>query len=366
MHKTRHPLPVIVPPAQHLAPGPRRPARPYRRGVCYDVGRSMGAASTRPELDPGVVYRELEIIRRDLHCNSVRICGTDLARIRLVAAQALSLGLEAWLCPELLEHDQATTLRFITNAAHTAEDLRRQWPGRVVLSVGTELSWFMKGILRGRSFTDRLAAPAFGERSRGTDATVKLNRFLARAVKAVRRVFGGLVTYAADPAEPVDWSVFDVICLDIYRDSGDRKTIGAQLESVFAHGKDVVISEVGCRAYRGPEDGDGIGRATIDYSASPPELRGDYVRDEARQARELARMLRLLESRGVNGIFVMTFVSPTLVHTRDPRTDLDMASYSIVKSYPSRSGSTYPGLQWDPKLAFRAVADYFAADVAIA
>lgn len=366
MHKTRHVMPVTVPPAQHLAPGPRRPARPYRRGVCYDVGRSLGGASTRPELDSGVVHRELEIIRRDLHCNSVRICGTDLARIRLVAAQALSLGLEAWLCPELLEHDQAATLRFITSAAHTAEDLRLQWPGRVVLSVGTELSWFMKGILKGRSLTDRRAAPGFCERSRGTDATVKLNRFLARAAKAVRRVFGGLVTYAADPAEPVDWSVFDVICLDIYRDAGDRENIGALLESAFAHGKDVVISEVGCRAYRGPQDDGGPGRATIDYSASPPELRGDYVRDEARQARELARVLRLLESRGVNGIFVMTFVSPTLVHTRDPRTDLDMASYSIVKSYPSRSGSTYPGLQWDPKLAFRAVAEYFAADVAIA
>lgn len=58
---------------------PTRP-RMRLRGVCYDVGRVFGGPSTRPVFDPRVVHRELEIIRHDLHCNAVRICGTDTDR----------------------------------------------------------------------------------------------------------------------------------------------------------------------------------------------------------------------------------------------------------------------------------------------
>ncbi len=336
------------------------PTRPYRRGVCYDVGHSFGGSSTRPELDPSVVHRELEIIRRDLHCNCVRICGTDLARIRLAAAQALSLGLEAWLCPELFGCGEAATLGCIISAARIAEALRRQWPGRVVLSVGTELSWFMTGILTSSSFADRITGPGFWQQFHGTDAAARLNGFLARAAEAARDTFSGLVTYAAAPAEPVDWTVFDLVCLDVYRDAVNRKIISDLLEPAFAYGKDVVISEVGCCTYRGAEDYGGLGWQIIDYSISPPELNGDYVRDEAMQASELTDMLGLLEGCGVHGIFVMTFVSPTLIHTTDSRTDLDMASFSLVKSYRDGAGASYPGLGWEPKQAFGAVAEYFA------
>jgi hypothetical protein len=45
-----------------------------RKGVCYDVGIVMGM-NWRPVFEPAVVRRELEIIRKDLHCNAVRIVG---------------------------------------------------------------------------------------------------------------------------------------------------------------------------------------------------------------------------------------------------------------------------------------------------
>ena len=71
-----------------------------RRGVSYDVGRVMGM-NWRPTFDPGVVHRELEIIKNDLHCNAVRICGLDIDRLMKAAEDALGLGLEVWLSPEL-------------------------------------------------------------------------------------------------------------------------------------------------------------------------------------------------------------------------------------------------------------------------
>ena len=68
--------------------------------VSYDVGRVMGG-NWRPSFDPKVVHRELEIIKNDLHCNSVRICGLDIQRLMVAAEDALKLGLEVWLSPEM-------------------------------------------------------------------------------------------------------------------------------------------------------------------------------------------------------------------------------------------------------------------------
>ena len=50
-----------------------------------DVGRELA-----PKFDGRVVHREFEIIKNDLPCNSVRICGLDLDR--LVAAGEVALA----------------------------------------------------------------------------------------------------------------------------------------------------------------------------------------------------------------------------------------------------------------------------------
>ena len=98
----------------------------------------------------------------------------------------------------------------------------------------------------------------------------------------------------------------------------------------------------------------------------PPRLqlkKGNYVRDEEMQARELMDQLGVLGRAGVNGAFVMTFLSPTAPFNDDPRLDLDMNSYSLVKSYErsehGRHGTTYPEMTWEPKESFRAVADFY-------
>lgn len=92
---------------------------------------------------------------------------------------------------------------------------------------------------------------------------------------------------------------------------------------------------------------------------SPIQLNGDYVRDESTQANELAELLTILEGEGVSGLFVFTFVSPALFQNENPRKDLDMGSYSLVKSYADKYGICYPDMPWEPKESFRAVANYF-------
>jgi hypothetical protein len=335
-----------------------------RKGVCYDVGRVIAGENQHPDFDERTVRRELEIIRADLHCTAVRICGLDLDRVTAAAEMALAAGLEAWLSPEMWDHEPAQVLDYLAGAARAAESVRQRQPGRVVLSVGSELTIFMRGILPGDTVLDRVGSPA---RLAMTMLRLKvlathnkpLNRFLAQAASVARNGFRGPLTYASMPIEAVDWTPFDIVGVDYYRGKKNRATYGERLQRYFADGKPVVVTEVGCCAYQGAEDKGGRGFLIVDRH-HPDQVKAGYVRDEALQAREVSDMLGILQNAGADGAFVYGFASPTLIHQRDPLHDFDMASYSLVKTLPgSATGSTYPGMPWEPKQSFRAVADFY-------
>lgn len=329
-----------------------------RRGMNYDVGTANGGVLLRPEFDARVVRRELEIIRDDLHCTAVRISGMDPDRLIPAAEEALRLGLEVWLSPQLSDHGPEETLDYVVRCAADAEVLRRRQPG-LVFMVGCESSLFMRGILPGDNLMERVSGPAFVDSITTGAHNAPLNAFLTEVNDAVRPVFAGEVTYASVPFERVDWSLFDVVCVDHYREARNRMFYDDQLRPYLRSGKPVVVSEFGCCTYQGAEDAGGMGWAIIEDTV-PARLDGDYVRDEGVQARELSDLLGVLDGAGVDGAFVFTFVTPVATHSDDPRNDLDMASYSLVKSFSDRTGSTYPDLPWEPKESFHAVADYFA------
>ena len=77
----------------------------------------------------------------------------------------------------------------------------------------------------------------------------------------------------------------------------------------------------------------------------------------------MGHVLSILDSICVDGAFVFTFVSPALTYNEDPKYDLDMASYSLVKSFVDKHGTIYPDMSWEPKESFKAVADYFAKHI---
>jgi hypothetical protein len=350
------------------------------RGVCYDVGRVMMGQDWRPMFDVGEMHRELGIIKNDLHCNAVRICGEDIDRLVTAGRDALEQGLEVWVSPELWDNSPEDTLDYVAEAAKRAEELRRHRPGQVVFSVGSELTLFMRGILQGDTFLERLHHPSFGEQVRSGAHNTPLDAFLAKANDAVRQVFKGSVTYASVPLEIVDWSRFDFVSVDLYRDARIKDRFTDLLRRFFGHGRPVVVTEFGCCTYRGAADAGGMGWAIVDFDIAelgkrPPQLKGHYVRDEAEQAQELTDLLTIFDDAGVDGTFVFTFVAPTSPYSDDPKYDLDMASYSLVKSYGNRLGdlatafpdlpwdagrwgTTYPDLPWEPKQSFRAVADF--------
>jgi hypothetical protein len=339
----------------------------HRKGVCYDVGRVMLGHNWRPDFDPAIVRRELEIIRGDLHCNAVRLQGLDITRLTTAAELALGQGLEVWFSPEMWDRPQDEVLEYLARAAHAAEGLLERWPGRVVFSVGSELSLFAQGFVPGANVFERLGHPKFMETVRSGAHNPPLNAFLAKANTRVREVFHGRVTYASVGFETIDWGPFDFVGIDLYRDKRSRAIYSNLLQRYMGFGKPMANMEVGCCTFRGAEDLGGQGFDIVDWSSVPPKLKGDYVYDQTTQAREVADLLRVNDQAGVDSVFVFTFEDQAGLEDsnreqiRQLPFDFDIARYGLVKMHVDpRPGATYPEMPWEPKESFRAVAEYYA------
>jgi hypothetical protein len=347
------------------------------KGVCYDVGVVYGM-NWRPDFRTEIVRHELEIIRRDLHCNAVRILGKDPRRLVVAGRAALAEGLETWIFPQCWDRSPTTSASYLARAAREIEPLRKEGPDQVVLGVAMEATLFNEGIIPGRSMTARVRSPQFFPTVRSGTHNRPLNVLLTRLRKAVQREYHGRLTYASLVWEGIDWSSFDFVGVDHYFTTriADRWT--EMLRPAIATGKPVVITEFG---FSTADDGPGAD-AFLDSAGLKPSLidiryqflhqlpvigrfvrarlKKPLVRDEKSQAQKLVAQLDLIERAGVLGGFVSTFQSQITPYDEEPRFDVDTASPSLVRYLDRGHGATYPDMPWEPKESFRAVADYYA------
>ncbi|MFF2078877.1 hypothetical protein ACFVXG_29510 [Kitasatospora sp. NPDC058162] len=333
------------------------------KGISYDTGFIRNGSYSRKLFDPEVVERELRIIRDELHCTAVRIMGGDPDRIELAAGYAAALGLEVWFSPYPLELTTEEMLRLFADCAERAERLRRSG-AEVVFVAGAELSLMNPGFLPGDTTDERVALLARPEEVRKHLGAVsgKVNAFLGEAVATVRARFDGPLTYAAVPLERVDWTPFDRISLDLYRSAEIADRFADGVRDLTTQGKPVAITEFGSATYRGAGDRGALGLEIVEYDADGPvRLDGGYERDEPAQAGYVRELLAAFDAGGIDAAFVFTFALYDFVHRPDgdPREDLDLASYGIVKVYEDRPGDAFPGLPWEPKEAFSTVGEYY-------
>ncbi|MCK2215933.1 hypothetical protein MF672_019340 [Actinomadura sp. ATCC 31491] len=337
------------------------------RGISYETGFLHKGQFSRKEFDPDVVRRELRIIRDDLHCTAVRVIGGDPDRLEFAASCAAELGLEVWFSPYPLEQTAEEMLALFADCAERAERIRRRG-AEVVLVTGAELSLMAPGFLPGADLRQRLDGllrpEGLPERIAGLSARV--NDFLGRAARVVRERFGGRVTYASIQLERVDWTPFDLVSVDLYRSAevADRFEEGVRA-LVAQAGKPVAITEFGSAGYRGAGDLGATGLDAVEYGEhGPVRLRAAYERDEPGQAAYVRELLEVFDAAGVDSAFVFVLALYDHVHRPDgdPRDDLDLASYGIVKVLEHGRGTTYPELPWEPKEAFAAVAGHYGRD----
>jgi hypothetical protein len=294
------------------------------------------------------------------------VSGGDPERIELAAALAVDLGLEVWFSPYPLDLTAEETLSLFADCAERAERLRRRG-GEVVFVTGAELSLMNSGFLPGDTVVERvglLLSRPDGLRELMAEASVRVNDFLGRAVALVRERFGGRITYASIPPDRVDWTPFDVVSMDLYRSLEIADQFAEGVRRLVAQGKPVAITEFGSASYRGAGDRGAQGMEIVEndeHTGAPLRLNGHYARDEAGQAAYLRELLEVFDTENVDSAFVFIFALDGYPHRPDgdPRDDLDLASYGIVKVYEDRHGDTYPDLPWEPKTAFTTLAEYY-------
>ncbi|MEV6602697.1 hypothetical protein [Kutzneria sp. NPDC051319] len=324
------------------------------RGINYDTGFTPGGKLSRTVFEPEQVRRELRMIADELHCTAVRISGADPARLSVAAEYAAEAGLEVWFAPFLCDLTPDEMMPLLVDCADRAEALRLTG-AEVVLVLGCEISLFAKGFLPGDDVYARIDGIMSGKPetyAAFATAPAAVTAFLASAVAAARARFGGRITYASGPWEDVDWSPFDIVSVDAYRDKDNAGTFRDDLASRLKHGKPVAATEFGCCTYVGAGERGGTGWMIVDDKTDPPSINGDYVRDEQEQVRYLQELLPVFEEVGLDAAFWFTFASYNAPHGPDPRHDLDMAAYGVVMV-------TDEGLV--PKAVFAALAEAYGS-----
>jgi hypothetical protein len=310
----------------------------YDVGHQYDAGQGQGPRSTRPHFDRAGVEADMAMIAGQLHANAVRVAGTDPSRIAIAADLALEAGLTVWFSPFPGDLAGDDVVSYLAEAARMAEDLRSS-AGSVVMVTGCELSLFCAGYLPGPTLDARLDALTGASAVPDLQASFSelprmLNTTLGQSVAAIRDHFRGPVTYASAPWEAVDWSRFDLVSVDLYRDSSNAAGYQDSLRSYTRFGKPVVVSEFGCCTYRGAADAGGAGFMILDHDTQSPALKLKVTglqRSEAEQSRYLRELLAIFDEEGIHGAFWHTFAGWTFPHRPDPQADLDLGSFGLVK-----------------------------------
>ncbi|MFJ7231292.1 hypothetical protein ACIQVF_17270 [Streptomyces tendae] len=331
--------------------------------MTYDTGLVVHGRLSREEFDPGVVRRELTIIRDDLHCNAVQIIGGDPDRLAVAAGAAAELGLEVWFSPYPLELRPEQILALFRDCAARAERLRQQGAS-VVFVAGVELSVMNRGFLSGESPEERVGQLLSRPERRAEalrELGVRVNAFLREAAATVREHFQGPLTYAAIQFEQVDWTPFDVVTYELLRSAEVADRFREAVRTLAQDPKPLAVTGFGTAAYRGAGDRGGRVLEVVEHdprTRAPVRLNGVYERDEAGQAAYLSELLEIFETEGVDSAFVFLFALAGYPHRPDgdPREDLDRAGLGIVKLLEGHRGHTYPDMEWEPKAAFAAVA----------
>ncbi|ASR35619.1 hypothetical protein BAY61_12115 [Prauserella marina] len=314
------------------------------KGISYHVD----------EVGREAVRADLRVIRDQLHCTAVLLTGAGLDALAEAAEDALAAGLDVHIRPEPVEAGPSELVAHVRAAAKEAERLRDRYPGRVTFHIGNEFSLTSRGVVPGAGVFLRLqlilrCGWLFRRR-----ITRKVGVLVRGLTAVARREFGGPVTYSAAHWEHVDWSTVDIVGVNLYR-FGDDPGYPDRVRSLVdtAAGKPVVITEFGCGAHVGGNLRGAGAFLIVNWFGSRPRVRDGHVRDERVQARYLGELIRLYGETGVHGCFVFTFAMPDFPHDPDPRWDLDMAGFGVVKTLPGGEP------RWERKAAFDEVASRY-------
>lgn len=344
-------------------------------GVCYDVGLRFSGTNklSLEHFDPAQVEHDMHAFADQMHANAVRIEGEDIERLVAASRAAHRAGLAVFFSPWKMDAGFEENQAYLAEAALAAEQLRNEGVD-IVFVTACEYTIFNDGIYPGSTVFERSAWAYDQLDTEGWPYTPvglpepfpekakELNKVLAALVETVRATFGGPQTYSAAIFEDVDWSIFDMVGTNYYREKQTDSEYKAGLDYFHGHGKPITVMEFGCCAYEGAAARGSRGWRIM--QGVNPDGSGIFeggvvpTRNETEQADYIERQLEVFASQGVEAAFVFIFTQPGYP-AGEGAMDLDMACFSIVKLFPPDHPRSSMVPNWEPKEAFRRAAQFF-------
>lgn len=344
-------------------------------GVCYDVGlRFSGTNKLSLEtFDPVQVEYDMQAIANDLHGNAVRIEGEDIERLVAAARAAHRAGLSVWFSPWAMDTGLEHNRVYLAEAARAAEALRQDGVD-IVFVTACEYTIFNDGIYPGSSVFERSAWGYGLLDNKGWPYTPEnlpepfpskakeLNAVLAELAAIVREHFKGLQTYSAAIFEEVDWSIFDFVGTNYYREKQTHEEYVTGLDYFAGFGKPIAVMEFGCCAYEGAAIRGSRGWRIME--GRNPDGTGNWengvvpTRNEKEQSDYIKRQLAVFESQGVEAAFIFIFAQHGWP-TGEGACDFDLCGFGIVKLFPEEDPRSREIPNWAPKEAMFGVAECF-------
>lgn len=190
----------------------------------------------------------------------------------------------------------------------------------------------------------------------------ELNAVLAELVGVVREHFKGPQTYSAAIFEEVDWSIFDFVGTNYYREKQTDAEYVAGLDYFNSFGPPIAVMEFGCCAYEGAalrgSRGWRVAQGTNEDGSVAWEGGAPPIRNEREQADYIERQLKVYEEQGVGAAFIFLFAQHGWP-TGEGAEDRDLAGFGIVRLFPNDDPRSRQVPGWLPKEALARTAEVF-------
>jgi hypothetical protein len=344
-------------------------------GVVYDVGLRFSGTNklSLTHFDPAQAEYDMRAFARDMHATAVRIEGEDIERLVVASRAAHRAGLSVWFSPWKMDVGLEENRIYIAEAARAAEQLRQEGAD-IIFVTACEYTIFNDGIYPGSSVLER-SAWAYGKLdNKGWPYTPvglpepfpskakELNKVLAELAGIVRKLFKGRQTYSAAIFEEVDWTPFDFVGTNYYRERQTDAEYIAGLDYFRSFGKPVAIMEYGCCSYRGAAIRGSRGWRIFQgvEADGMPKWEGGVIptRNEREQADYIERQFKVFTGQGVEAAFIFIFTQPGWP-TGEGVNDRDLAGFGIAKIFPDDDPRSRKVPNWEPKEAFHRAAELF-------
>ncbi len=318
------------------------------KGINYNAGIEYDSSVYRSDkIDLERLKKDLVLIK-NLNCNAIRLYGSHIDKLILYSEEALKKGFYVWISPRLIDGGKQQTIKFVKEASKKAEQLRKKYK-KVVFIVGNELLIDSKVVFDAPRIFQRVdflksyinfKFSIKNEIPQLKQIFSSMRKFLEKTDNSIKEFveilrtetsknFKGKITYASLPCEEIDWKNFDIVAVNLYRNQWNAPIYTDGLRKYVSLGKPVAITEFGTCAYKGASKLGGSAYDVVDYRTKA--IKNGIIRDENEQAEYLKELIKLYWKENIFAAFIFDFKEEWKIHSKNPRKDLDLSSFGIVK-----------------------------------